>query len=191
MQAESNCCAEADAAASTKAEAEARVDDEYVANIRHCLDRALCIQRFPSQCTERHVVPEVELQQNPELLLKPTLIVRDDDTRCFIEGSVNSCRVSLLLSQPAELQQRLTVLYTRFLMQRADALDLLRRTPLPGYHISLLITDEHVLTMGRPALLEFVAGLARRVGSGVDGLEGVVRAHGRSVALEFLRALAF
>lgn len=29
------------------------LDGEYIASIRSCLERALCIQRFPSQRTER------------------------------------------------------------------------------------------------------------------------------------------
>lgn len=57
----------------------------------------------------RHTEPEVELQHNPELLLQPTHIVRDDHTSCLVEGSINSVRVSLRLPKPDELQHKLTM----------------------------------------------------------------------------------
>ncbi len=46
-------------------------------------------------------------------------------------------------------------MYLRFLMQRAELLDILRRAPLEGYDVSFLITDTHLLKYGRQRLLDF------------------------------------
>eukprot|EP00955_Chlamydomonas_euryale_P055995 356275-Chlamydomonas_euryale.AAC.7 len=81
--------------------------------------------------------------------------------------------------------------YARFLMRHADRLDVLRRVPLPGYDASLLITREHVALHGVAVLSAFIAGFADEVGDGAAALEAQVAKHGRAVALEFLRALAF
>lgn len=53
--------------------------------------------------------------------------------------------------------------YLAYLMQRADTLDLLRRVPVAAYDVSLLITDAHVLLLGREAILDFVCGLLEQV----------------------------
>ena len=41
-------------------------------------------------------------------------------------------------------------MYLRFLMQRAESLTLLRRTPLEGYDVSFLVTDQHLMEVGGP-----------------------------------------
>lgn len=52
-------------------------------------------------------------------------------------------------------------MYLRFLMQRAELLDILRRAPLEGYDVSFLITDTHLLKYGRQRLLDFMVSGTR------------------------------
>ncbi len=60
----------------------------------------------------RHVAPEIEFQENPELLLPSTLITNDSlggggGEACLVEPSINSVRVSFQLRVAEDLQDRL------------------------------------------------------------------------------------
>ncbi|PNW81800.1 hypothetical protein CHLRE_06g260800v5 [Chlamydomonas reinhardtii] len=173
----------------------------YTNNIRNELNKALCIQTFPCQHVERHNKPEVEIRDNPELLLPPVTVTRSataaagsgDSGRecCLIEGSINSVRVSLRIGQMDLLEEELVGMYLSFLQQRAELLDVLRRVPLPGYDVSFLITDSHLLQYGRQRLLDFVVSFIEEMDSEISTMKLAVNSRGRAVATEFLRSLAF
>ncbi|GFR42206.1 hypothetical protein Agub_g3097 [Astrephomene gubernaculifera] len=163
----------------------------YTNNIRAELNRALCIQSFPSQNIERHVKPEVETRDNPELLLPPVTVSRSEREGCLIEPSINSVRVSLRIGQQDMLEEELVKMYLRFLMQRAELLDVLRRAPVDGYDVSFLITDQHLLTYGRQRLLDFVVAFIEEMDVEISSMKLAVSSRGRAVATEFLRSLAF
>lgn len=164
----------------------------YQTALRRALLTALCIEAFPCQAVERgHSRPEVEYRDNPELLLPPVTVARSEREHCLIEPSVNSVRVSLRLHHADSLEEVLAAMYTRFLMQRADRLDVLRRRPLEGYDVSFLFTDEHVRALGRERLAGFVCAFVEHVDVQVNGLKLDVNQRGRAMATEFLRALAF
>ena len=128
----------------------------YTNNIKAELNKAFCIQSFPCQNVERHNKPEVETRDNPELLLPPVSISRSEKEGCLIEPAINSVRVSLRIGQLDMLEEELVKMYLRFLMQRAEMLEVLRRVPVEGYDVSFLMTDQHLLTYGRQRLLNFV-----------------------------------
>ncbi|KXZ52128.1 ARPC4 protein [Gonium pectorale] len=163
----------------------------YTSSIRAELNKALCIQPFPCQHVERHNKPEVEARDNPELLLPPVSVSRSEREGCLIEPSINSVRVSLRIGQQDVLEEELVRMYLRFLMQRAEMIDVLRRVPLEGYDVSFLITDQHLLTYGRQRLLDFVVSFIEELDAEISSMKLAVNSRGRAVATEFLRCLAF
>ncbi|GIL77895.1 hypothetical protein Vretifemale_7358, partial [Volvox reticuliferus] len=163
----------------------------YTNSIRAELNKAFCIQSFPCQNVERHNKPEIEVRDNPELLLPPVTIARSEKERCLVEASVNSVRVSLRIGQMDMLEEELVKMYLRFLMQRAETLDVLRRVPVEGYDISFLITDQHLLAYGRQRLLDFVVAFIEEMDAEISSMKLAVNSRGRAVATEFLRSLAF
>ena len=92
----------------------------------------MCIQNFACQEVERHNKPEIEVQKNPELLLNPVVITRNENEAVLIEPSINSVRVSIKIKQSDELEQVLVAKFMRFLMQRADRFFVLRRKAIKG-----------------------------------------------------------
>ncbi|GIL50077.1 hypothetical protein Vafri_6395 [Volvox africanus] len=163
----------------------------YTNNIRVELSKAFCIQSFPCQNVERHNKPEIEFRDNPELLLPPVTIARSEKERCLVEASINSVRVSLRIGQMDMLEEELVKMYLRFLMQRAETLDVLRRVPVEGYDVSFLITDQHLLMYGRQRLLDFVVAFIEEMDAEISSMKLAVNSRGRAVATEFLRSLAF
>lgn len=104
----------------------------YVECVRSTLRAALCLQSFPCQQVERQSKPEVEAQDDPELLLEPLLICRNASERCLIEGSINSARISLKVKQVDALDEIVASTFLRFLMLRADSFGILRKVPVEG-----------------------------------------------------------
>jgi len=54
-------------------------------------------------------------------------------------------------------------MFFRFMMQKADRLDLLRRIPVAGYDVSLLVTARHLIEIGPEAVIDFICGFAKEV----------------------------
>ncbi|EFJ52812.1 actin-related protein ArpC4 [Volvox carteri f. nagariensis] len=163
----------------------------YTNNIRTELNKALCIQSFACQNVERHDKPEVESRDNPELLLPPVTITRSEKERCLIEASINSVRVSLRLGQMDMLEEELVKMYLRFLMQRAELLEVARRVPVEGYDVSFLITDQHLRVYGKQRLLDFMVAFIEEMDVETSSMKLAVNSRGRAVATEALRSLAF
>ena len=62
-----------------------------------------------------------------ELLLNPLVISRNENERTLIEASINSVRISIKLKKSDELEEVLADRFSRFLMQRAEEFNILRR----------------------------------------------------------------
>ena len=93
---------------------------------------------------ERHNTPEIEIKnakRNGELMLPERRIERTKHESTFIEPSINSTRLSIMLKQMDDVDRLLTKLFTNFLMRRADSFLILRRKAVEGYDISFLITN--------------------------------------------------
>ncbi|CAD7702795.1 unnamed protein product [Ostreobium quekettii] len=162
---------------------------QYIDALREALGPALCVRGFPCQDVERHNKPEVEYQSSGELLLEPVTVARSDGARVLIEGAINSVRVSVKIKQSDALEQILVRMYMRFLMQRAESFEILRRVPVEDYDISFLITDAHCLRMSRRGLQEFICGLVADMDAEISRLKLAVNTRGRAVASEFLRSM--
>lgn len=103
----------------------------YLNAVRDTLTAVLCLQNFASQRIERHNKPEVEVRFDKELLLNPIVISRSPQERILIEGSVNAVRISIKIKQNDLMDCMLADRFARFLMQRAEDFEILRRKALP------------------------------------------------------------
>merc|ERR1712227_1170268 len=134
-----------------------RALDSYLACIRSTLDAALCIRNFASEDVERHNKPEVENSEpGSALLLKPILISKTEKDKVLIEVSVNSVRVSISFKQSDEVEKMIARKFMRFMMRRAEEFSVLRKIPIEGYDISLLITNAHMETHIKSKIIDFV-----------------------------------
>jgi actin related protein 2/3 complex subunit 4 len=114
-------------------------------------------------------------------------IARNENEHVLIEGSINSCRVSISVKQSDELEEILSTALLRFLAQRAEEFKVLRRVPVPGYHISFLITHVHVEEMYKHKLVDFIITFMEEIDKEVSELKLAVNTRGRVVATDFLR----
>ena len=114
-------------------------------------------------------------------------ITRSEQEHVLIEGSINSCRVSIKVKQADELEEILARKLLRFLMQRADEFKVLRRVPVPGYDISFLITHIHAEEMYKHKLVDFIIAFMEDIDKEVSELKLAVNGRGREVANSFLR----
>ena len=103
----------------------------YHAEVRSALVKSICLLNFNSQQVERHNKPLVESNEDPEGLLPPITVTKNEQEKVLIEPSFNSCRVSIKIKQADELEHLLTSKFTRFLMLRAENFAILRRKPIP------------------------------------------------------------
>ena len=71
-------------------------------------------------------------RSSKQLLLNPVTISRNQNERIFIEGSINSVRISICIKQSDEIERVLVDRFSRFLAQRAEDFVILRRAPVPG-----------------------------------------------------------
>jgi actin related protein 2/3 complex subunit 4 len=140
---------------------------------------------------ERYNHPEIETGGSPELLLPPITITRNDNEHCLVEPSINSVRISFKLHQADQIEQVLTRMYMRFLMQRADSIDVIRRVPIEGFDVSFLITDTHLLSLDKCRLLDFLLAFLEEVSSEISQLKSSINSRGRAVAADFLASMAF
>eukprot|EP00474_Spongospora_subterranea_P009317 CRZ09775.1 hypothetical protein [Spongospora subterranea] len=174
----------------------------YLTAVRQTLTAALCIRNFASQKIERHNKPEVEARMNPELLLTPVVISRNERERTMIEGSINSVRISIAIKQADDLEVVLADRFSRFLMQRAEEFHILRRksidetfnVPLKSggfeqkrYDISFLITNFHTEDMLKLKLIDFIIEFMNEIDKEISEMKLNVNSRARVVGELFLQ----
>ena len=161
----------------------------YLNCIRHTLNATCCLRNFPSQQIERHNIPEVEFGHNKELLLPPILISRTEHEYCLIEASINSLRFSVKVKQGDLLEEILTKKFMSFITQRAEHFWIIRRVPVEGYDISLLITNFHTEDLLQEKIVDFVVTFLEEVDKEINVMKLSVNIRGRAVATEFLGSM--
>ena len=113
----------------------------YLTIIRDSLEQALCLKNFPSQLYEKINRPQVEVRESLELINKPIIISRNESEKVEIETSINSVRVNVAVKKYQEIDKLIVDIYSKYLMNRANQLNVLRKVAKPGYDISFLITN--------------------------------------------------
>ena len=117
----------------------------YLQTIRDCLDSSLNLRYSPSQEVERQSHPEVEFRDSPKLLMQPIYVCRDESAYCYIEGSINSVRISFGIKKN-EIETLISSMLSRFFALRADKFKIMRRVPADKdrFDFAFLITDDHL-----------------------------------------------
>merc|ERR1712046_91093 len=162
-----------------------RAMESYLACIRTTMNAALCLRNFASQDVERHNKPEVECRA-PELgsglVLQPIVIHKGSQDKILLEVSINSVRVSLAIKQQDDLERMIARKFMQFMMRRADSFQVLRKVPVEGYDISLLITNFHLEKLVKEKVIEFVCEFISDLYSDVMEIKLALNARGRAVA---------
>lgn len=159
----------------------------YLTAVRHTLTAALCLENFDSQVVERHNKPEVEVRTSRELLLNPVVISRNEKERVFIEGSINSVRISIAIKQSDEIEKILAQNFMRFMMMRAEHFCIMRRKPIDGYDISFLITNANTETLYKHKLVDFVITFMEEIDKEISEMKLALNARARICSEEFLK----
>ncbi|CAK9784408.1 unnamed protein product [Cutaneotrichosporon oleaginosum] len=162
----------------------------YLNAVRASLTAALTLENFSSQVVERHNKPEIEANKTPEVLLQPLVVARNESEKVLIEPSINSVRVSISIKQADEIEKILCHKFTRFMMMRAENFVILRRTPIPGYDISFLITNFHAETMLKYKLVDFVIQFMEDVDKEISEMKLSLNARARIVAESYLATVS-
>ena len=110
----------------------AEVLKPYLCIIRDALDFALDLRNFPSQLYEKLNRPQVEVKESDELLMKPIVVCRNEDEKIEIEPSINSVRINIVIKKHANLEELLMSIYSKYLMNRADRLNIFKKKPKDG-----------------------------------------------------------
>ena len=128
----------------------------YLAAVKESLNSVLNLRNFPSETVEKHNKPYVETNESSDLKLNNLNITRTEYDHCFIEPSINSVRVSFAINQSLEIEKCIVHMYQKFLSLRADKLELFRKKPISGYDFTFLITNDHLETMHKEYIINFI-----------------------------------
>ena len=128
----------------------------YLTIIRDTLEQALCLKNFPSQLYEKINRPQVEVKESQELISKPVIISRNESEKVEIETSINSVRINVAVKKYQEIDKLIVGIYSNYLMNRANQLNILRKVAKPGYDISLLITNFTLENYKKEELIDFI-----------------------------------
>lgn len=88
------------------------------------------------------------------------------------------------------LEDVICAMYMKFLMQRAESLQILRRVALENFDISFLITDEHCLRMNRQKLVDFICHFIGDMDAEMNQMKLSLNTRGRAVADGFIKRLS-
>ena len=128
----------------------------YLSIIRDTLEQALCLRNFPSQKYEKINRPQVEVKENAELTSKPIIISRNESEKVEIETSINSVRVNVAVKKYQEIDKLVVGIYSNYLMNRANQLNVLRKVAKEGFDISFLITNFTLENYKKEDIIDFI-----------------------------------
>ena len=128
----------------------------YLTIIRDSLEQALCLKNFPSQLYEKINRPQVEVRESLELINKPIIISRNESEKVEIETSINSVRINVAVKKYQEIDKLIVDIYSKYLMNRANQLNVLRKVAKPGYDISFLITNFTLENYKKEDIIDFI-----------------------------------
>ena len=161
----------------------------YLTIIRDTLDQALCIQNFPSQIYEKINRPQVEVDESAELVNQPVLITRNEEEKVEIQSSINSVQVHISLKKHADIERLIISIYAKYLMNRANKLNLLRKIPKKGYDISFLITNYHLENYRKEDVIDFIVEFIQDLVKEVTDMKMTVNSQSRFVTTYLMEQL--
>ena len=128
----------------------------YLTIIRDTLEQALCLKNFPSQLYEKINRPQVEVRESLELISKPVIISRNEAEKVEIETSINSVRINIAVKKHQEIDKLIVGIYSNYLMNRANQLNILRKVAKKDYDISFLITNFTLENYKKEDIIDFI-----------------------------------
>jgi actin related protein 2/3 complex subunit 4 len=161
----------------------------YLRCIRDAITFSLDLRNFPSQNYEKMNRPQVEVQENQELVMKPLTICRNEEEKVEIEASINSVRVNIVIKKHVELENLLVDIYTKFLMNRADKFNILRKKPKKDYDISFLITNFHLEFYKKEAIIDFIVEFVQDLEKEINDMKLIVNSQSRVATTHFMEQL--
>lgn len=169
----------------------AEIFKPYLCVIRDTLDFALDLRNFPSQVYEKINRPQVEVRENDELLMKPIIICRNEEEKIEVEPSINSVRVNFVMKKHAYLEELLINIYSRFLMNRADRLNILKKKPKEGFDITFLITNTHLENYRKEDIIDFIVEFIQDLEKEINEMKLMVNTQFRFSSTHFMENLKY
>ena len=167
----------------------AEVLKPYLCLIRDTLDFALNLRNFPSLIYEKINRPQVEVKENAELLLKPIIISRNEDENVEIEPTINSVRVNIVIKKHADIEGLLMDIYSNFIMNRADKMEIYRKKPKDGFDVSFLITNYHLEIYRKEDIIDFIVEFIQDIEKEINDMKLIVNSQCRISSTYFMEQL--
>ena len=117
------------------------------------------------------------------------MITRSEEEKVEIESSINSVRVNIAIKKHAEIETLIVGIYTKFLMNRADKFNLLRKKPKTGYDISFLITNFHLENYKKEDIIDFIVEFVQDLVKEVTDMKMTVNSQSRYVTTYLMEQL--
>ncbi len=190
----------------------------YLENLEKALDLSLCLRNFPSQMVEKHNKPEIELAafelamamretekpvkgqvvEIPEekvskknfKVQNPITIARSNKEYCLIEPSINSVRISFVFQKNAPLDKMIVKKVSSFFQKRAETLFIIRKLPVDGYDLSLLITNFHLEKFDKRLLIDWVLDFVDSIAKETNDIKLSLNTQARIAAEHFVKRMA-
>jgi actin related protein 2/3 complex subunit 4 len=169
----------------------AEVFKPYLCIIRDTLDFALDIRNFPSQIYEKINRPQIEVRENDELIMKPITICRNEEEKLEIEPSINSVRINFVMKKHAYLEELLINIYSKFLMNRADRLNILKKKPKEGFDMTFLITNFHLENYKKEEIIDLIVEFIQDLEKEINEMKLMVNTQFRFSSTHFMEHMKF
>jgi actin related protein 2/3 complex subunit 4 len=161
----------------------------FLSILRDTIDFALNLRNFPSQIYEKINRPQVEVKESLELVNNPVLLCKSEDDKIEIEPSINSCKINILLKKYSDLESLLTGIFSQYLMNRADKLNILRKKPKPGYDISFLVTNYHLETYKKEEIVDYIVEFVQDYSKELTDMKLLVNSQSRFISTNFMESI--
>ncbi len=161
----------------------------FLCIIRDTLDFALNLRNFPSQIYEKINRPQVEVKENPEVVIKPIVICKNEEEKIEIEPSINSVLISLVIKKHAELEELLMGIYSNYLMNRADKMEIFRKKAKDGYDISFLVTNYHIEVYKKEDIIDYIVEFVSELEKKIIEMKLIVNSQCRAATNNFMENL--
>ena len=131
----------------------------------------------------------MEVNESPELINEPIIITRSDEEKVEIQSSINSVQVHISLKKHADIERLIISIYAKYLMNRANKLNLLRKIPKKGYDISFLITNYHLENYRKEDVIDFIVEFIQDLVKEVTDMKMTVNSQARYVTTYLMKQL--
>ena len=131
----------------------------------------------------------MEVNESPELINEPIIITRSDEEKVEIQSSINSVNVNVVLKKHADIEKLIIGIYGKYLMNRANQLELLRKVPKEGYDLSFLITNYHLENYRKEDVIDFIVEFIQDLVKEVTDMKMSVNSQARYVTTYLMEQL--